>query len=33
MTGKRVLDIVLAGGPGKRLAPLTAHRPQSGGQA
>ena len=29
MTGKRVLDIVLAGGPGKRLAPLTAHRPQS----
>jgi glucose-1-phosphate adenylyltransferase len=29
MTGKRVLGIVLAGGPGKRLAPLTAHRPQS----
>ncbi len=29
MTDKRVLGIVLAGGPGKGLAPLTAHRPQS----
>jgi glucose-1-phosphate adenylyltransferase len=29
MTDKRVLGIVLAGGPGKRLAPLTEHRPQS----
>ena len=29
MTEKRVLGVVLAGGPGKRLAPLTAHRPQS----
>jgi glucose-1-phosphate adenylyltransferase len=29
MTGSRVLGIVLAGGPGRRLAPLTAHRPQS----
>jgi glucose-1-phosphate adenylyltransferase len=29
MTNKRVLGIVLAGGPGKLLAPLTAHRPQS----
>ncbi|MGE5292659.1 MAG: glucose-1-phosphate adenylyltransferase [Micromonosporaceae bacterium] len=29
MTGKRVLGIVLAGGAGKRLAPLTAHRSQS----
>lgn len=29
MADKRVLGIVLAGGPGKRLAPLTAHRPQS----
>src|SRR5579872_5331445 len=29
MIDKRVLGIVLAGGPGKRLAPLTAHRPQS----
>jgi glucose-1-phosphate adenylyltransferase len=29
MTGKRVLGIVLAGGAGKRLAPLTMHRPQS----
>ena len=26
MTGKRVLGIVLAGGAGKRLAPLTAER-------
>jgi len=29
MTGSRVLGIVLAGGAGRRLAPLTAHRPQS----
>lgn len=29
MADKRVLGIVLAGGPGKRLAPLTAHRSQS----
>jgi glucose-1-phosphate adenylyltransferase len=29
MTGKRVLGIVLAGGVGRRLAPLTAHRSQS----
>ncbi len=29
MSGKRVLGIVLAGGAGKRLAPLTAHRSQS----
>lgn len=29
MTGKRVLGIVLAGGAGRRLAPLTAHRSQS----
>src|SRR5262249_57113395 len=29
MTGKRVLGIVLAGGAGSRLAPLTAHRPQA----
>jgi glucose-1-phosphate adenylyltransferase len=29
MAGKRVLGIVLAGGPGRGLAPLTAHRPQS----
>ena len=29
MTGKRVLGIVLAGGAGKGLAPLTAHRSQS----
>jgi glucose-1-phosphate adenylyltransferase len=29
MSDKRVLGIVLAGGPGKRLAPLTAQRPQS----
>jgi glucose-1-phosphate adenylyltransferase len=29
MAGERVLGIVLAGGAGKRLAPLTAHRSQS----
>jgi len=29
MIGKRVLGIVLAGGAGRRLAPLTAHRAQS----
>jgi glucose-1-phosphate adenylyltransferase len=29
MTGKRVLGIVLAGGAGERLAPLTAQRPKS----
>ena len=29
MTGKRVLGIVLAGGAGRRLAPLTTHRSQS----
>jgi glucose-1-phosphate adenylyltransferase len=29
MAAQRVLGIVLAGGPGKRLAPLTAQRPQS----
>ena len=29
MSGKRVLGIVLAGGAGKQLAPLTAHRSQS----
>ena len=29
MTGERVLGLVLAGGAGRRLAPLTAHRSQS----
>jgi len=29
MTGNRVLGMVLAGGAGRRLAPLTAHRPQA----